>query len=93
MADYKLNIDFNADTIKLINDSKHQIVVAKPIGTGDAGNPVWVNINPFEQNKVDWTEGYSIYAGQPNSNQSATTVGTATEPGIDLTPESDLFIA
>ncbi|MBR0556108.1 hypothetical protein J5J10_10510 [Ciceribacter sp. L1K23] len=92
MTEYKLDIEFSGDIIQTIGGGQ-KLVIAKPVSGDAAGNSAWLTLNPFDQNKIDWTEDYKIYSEQATGAQSVNVSDVAAQPPINLTFDGDFFIA
>jgi len=64
MPNYTLDLAIDSDSLKILKAAQLKITIAKPVG-GSSPNVTWLVFDPFQGNKVEWEEQYSIYAS-PN---------------------------
>lgn len=70
MPKYQLNVDFDTKDLKSIAQANEKIVLLKQT---DGGTPVvWVTIDPFNNNTIQWEEDYAIYASKVEVQNGAT---------------------
>lgn len=71
MSEFKLNLEIDEDSLRLIRSVKERIILAKPVGNG-APNVIWQSFSPFESNNVSWEENYGLYASTTQVTNGAT---------------------
>lgn len=64
MPNYTLDLVIDAADLQILKTAQLKITLAKPVSTS-APNVTWLVFDPFEGNKIEWTEQYSMYAS-PN---------------------------
>jgi len=72
MSQYGLTIQFETADVHNINKECKKLTIVKKVG-GQSGNQVaWITFNPFENNEVNWTEKYGVYASSTEVKAGAT---------------------
>ncbi|MEH1906053.1 MAG: hypothetical protein V7L04_32920 [Nostoc sp.] len=61
MSDYTLVLEIDSASLNIIKAAQLNITIAKPVSTSTP-NVTWLVFDPFQQNTVEWTEQYGIYA-------------------------------
>lgn len=62
MSNYSLNINFDSESLKLMNDNGSRLTIVKqPSQVHSSANVVWMTFNPLEKNTISWKEDYSAY--------------------------------
>ncbi|WP_430013551.1 hypothetical protein ACQY1Y_21710 [Microcystis ichthyoblabe FBCC-A1114] len=64
MPQYTLDLSIDAANLQIMKAAQLKITIAKPVGASSP-NVTWLVFDPFQGNKVQWEEQYSIYAS-PN---------------------------
>jgi hypothetical protein len=60
MSTYQLRIEIKPDDVKAINDTGLVIVMVKSFAIQLL--PIWATVAPFEENTVEWSEDYGLFA-------------------------------
>lgn len=61
MAQFELNLEIDAQSLKLIRAAQERIILARPVG-GGSPNVVWQSFDPFGSNNVTWQQEFGLYA-------------------------------
>ncbi|MCM2438566.1 hypothetical protein HGO34_02390 [Agrobacterium vitis] len=81
---YSLSLTFDTDVLANIKAAGQTVAIAKTVGTG-APNVLWLTIDPFQSNTIEWEEDYWIYASTVNvSNGASINKLTEVTPGPAL---------
>lgn len=94
MSDYNLKLVIDTTDLKQIKDAGQRILLAKPVANGGPST-VWLAVDPFESNDVNWKEEYGLYAsttemkhGAKISKLSETNIPAQDGALYDFTPEN-----
>ncbi|MBB4006492.1 hypothetical protein [Allorhizobium taibaishanense] len=94
---YSLSLEFDTDVLANIKAAGQTVAIAKPVGTG-APNVIWLTIDPFQTNTIEWEEDYWIYASKVDVSHGATidkltevTPGPALDGGYYELDENSIF--
>jgi hypothetical protein len=68
--DYKLNLSIEAKDLRVLTVCGMHVTIAKPVGNGSP-NVAWLVFDPFEENSVEWSEEYGLYASNAEIQQGA----------------------
>lgn len=61
MSQYTLTLNIDAQDLTYIKAAQQRITLGKTVG-GDQPNVIWLSIDPFQANTVQWTDDVWIYA-------------------------------
>jgi hypothetical protein len=78
---YTLDLKIDANSLHIFRTVNMKIVLAKLVGGGNP-NVIWGVFEPFETNKVEWTEEFGLYASP-----------TKIENGAEIHKYSEVFPA
>ncbi|MGD0152697.1 MAG: hypothetical protein ABSC17_02885 [Thermacetogeniaceae bacterium] len=69
MSNYILNVLFDPSDLQELRIVGEKVTLIKSTSSGS--NLAWVVFDPFEQNEIDWTEGYYVYASKSEIQSGA----------------------
>lgn len=76
MSTYTLNISIDTNGLKALTQAGQKVTIVKQSSTG---KPVaWISFQPQTDNKISWTEQYSVYSSTTNI-QSGAVIQTSSE--------------
>ncbi len=70
MASYNLQIQLDSASVKKINQNNQRLVISKVVN-GRVSDVAWVSFDPFENNKIMWTNDYILYASTSEKQNGA----------------------
>ncbi|MGV2130162.1 hypothetical protein ACQZ4Q_04350 [Agrobacterium vitis] len=78
---YSLSLEFDTNVLANIKAAGQTVAIAKTVGTGTP-NVLWLTVDPFQSNTVEWEEDYWIYASTVDvSNGASINKLTEVNPG------------
>ncbi|MUZ72925.1 hypothetical protein GOZ90_09540 [Agrobacterium vitis] len=78
---YSLSLTFDTDVLANIKAAGQTVAIAKTVGTGTP-NVLWLTVDPFQSNTIEWEEDYWIYASTVDvSNGASINKLTEVNPG------------
>ncbi|MCM2438567.1 hypothetical protein HGO34_02395 [Agrobacterium vitis] len=81
---YSLSLTFDTDVLANIKAAGQTVAIAKTVGTGTP-NVIWLTVDPFQSNTIEWEEDYWIYASTVDvSNGASINKLTEVTPGPAL---------
>ena len=75
---YTLDLIIDEKSLQIIRAAQLKITVAKPV-SGGSPNVTWLVFDPFEGNKVEWTEEFGIYASPNQEIQNGAVITRLSE--------------
>ncbi|MDP9729890.1 hypothetical protein FY534_14105 (plasmid) [Alicyclobacillus sp. TC] len=82
MPNYTLNIEIDAESLKKIYASNEKLTLVKQTDPSQT-EVAWVAFYPFENNTVQWTESYAVYASQTELTAGTTIKKVSTRSAAD----------
>jgi len=70
MSNYRLQLQFDKNTLHEIKQAKQRVMLAKPVN-GEDPNVVWLSVDPFESTEIEWSEEYGIYVSSTGVQHGA----------------------
>ena len=78
MPNYTLDLAIDTEDLKILKAAGLNITIAKPVNSASP-NVAWLVFDPFEGNKVEWTEQYSLYASPTAITQNGAVISRLSE--------------
>ncbi len=60
-TNYTLDLTIDSESLRIIKAAQLNVTIAKPVGGGNP-NVAWLVFDPYQGNKIEWTEEFGIYA-------------------------------
>lgn len=68
---YKLIVKFAGDALKTIYEAGEKLVITKEVAGNKGKSVTWVSTSPFENNVIEWSEDYLLYASRQETQGGA----------------------
>lgn len=84
MPTYTLDLIVNPADLQILKAAQLKITIAKPVGTAQP-NVTWLAIDPFQGNKIEWDEEYSLYASPQQQLVNGAVISRLSETSFPAT--------
>lgn len=71
MSNYKLNINFTEEALKVIYKAHQKLALTKAVGGNTGKSVIWVATLPFKSNQIEWQEDYMLYSSMEEVQNGA----------------------
>lgn len=84
MPNYTLDLTIDPQDLQIIKAAGLNITIAKPVGSASP-NVTWLVFDPFQANKIQWEEQFSIYASPQQILQNGAVISRLSETDFPAT--------